>query len=219
MPRRRHICANSCAQRPHPADEVGDDRRHQEPSTIAPDPEQRPSQPLRSRHPLLDGHRQDQRRLLVRLRPQRTAYGGDMRSRTRDAGRLEVVGTQPARLSYVDSRRPAHQHAAGHRHPDDGLVVVLEPARDQGRRAVEAPPWTGLEDGRPVLSEHRQRAGVHRDALRVDRPPASGLQVGEHLVVRDAEPAELVARHDATLWLGETAHDGEPPGPLLATPW
>ena len=117
-----------------------------EPSAFVPaDSEKGPCDVCRGRQPLLDNHRQDQCRLPVALRPQRSVHGSHLRANPRHTVRLDVFATPATRLADVDARRAKGVGTTGHR---DALSILYEAGQtggDKTRDSVECSPGTRLE--------------------------------------------------------------------------
>ena len=176
-----------------------DDRVQQRAPPIALGPQQLDAEGRGVDEPLLDGHRHDQCRLLVRSRPQRATHGSDGRSRARYAGSDDVVGLPASRLPDVQSAGPSYARTAGHGHPEGRLVEATQAGGDERGSAVEERPRTSLEHGRPLLSGPGQRPGGQRDRLRPDAAPAPRPDVRAHDAAGDAERVQLRAGQDAGL--------------------
>jgi len=124
-------------------------------TAMAPDGEQRCADRARRSQSLLDNHRQYQRGLAISTCPQCRPHGGNLGSRARDPGRLNVCGSPSTRLPDVYGA--GSEDACATRYGDANSVnaEASQSGRDEAGHAIEDPTWSCLEDPRPAHTDRR----------------------------------------------------------------
>ena len=118
---------------------------HEASSTVTTNVEKGTGNALCRRQPLLDDHREDQRRLTVGARPQCGMHRGDFRTNSWHSLRLDVFAVPSPGLANVDLGGPIHLGAARNRHTLSTLDETGQTSSDKTRDSVECTARTCFE--------------------------------------------------------------------------
>lgn len=125
--------------------EVKQHALHEASSTVTANVEKGTGNVLCRRQPLLDDHREDQRRLTVGARPQCCMHRGDFRTNSWHSLRLDVFAVPSPGLANVDLSGPIHLGAARNRHALSILDKTGQTCGDKTRDSVECTARTRFE--------------------------------------------------------------------------
>lgn len=154
-------------------EEVEHDAVQERPPLVAPHPQLLHTQLLRPGETLMHGHRQQQRRLLVRVCPQCRAHGRGGGWCAGQAVRHSVVGGESSRLSDQHTACTHRGGTARHRDADHRRLEVLETGGEQRGLAVEdrpGPPSKTAPHHRPCEESGPVCTASERLCTRCQRP-------------------------------------------------